>query len=305
MGIMEKRLFRTKEELQAYLTAKGFTIANNKMTWNHMTHTTNAYWTVANDGIMNFHTSSDDTAFYYNIVDFSNDQQCACVFIELANNGCALYLSPLPSTATIADVTLSCANNYQSDGEGGYEKIEGQDLQNGLVVVTPPEEDGYWRYSWRDKDITGVFWDVDNCRDHTSKAQEITNKPLNTMYGCVTLGKTYLHYGDWSQYIFTQLVGDLSVPGCIFKMNGQKYIVFTDNPSYQCPAFRLPPEANGYNLSDSTDEYSPLLTYKVGDYCIYNGKLWRCIQAVETPGVFDNTKWTITTVTQEILRSGM
>ena len=303
MGLMEKRLFQTKEELQSYLTSKGFTIANNKMTWDDMTHNTNAYWTVANDGTMNFHTSSGESAFYYNLVDFSNNQKCACVFIELANDGCALYLSPVPSTFTLSDVTISCANNYQSDGEGGYEKIEGQDLQNGLVVLTPAENDGYWRYSWRDKDITVVAWDVDDCRTRTLKAQEITNQELTSVPGCLTMGHVYLDYGDWSNYIFIILLAEISAPGRIFKMNGQKYITFTDNSTIQAPAFRLPPEASGHNVSTSTDEYSPILTYKVGDYCIYNGKLWRCIQNIDTPEVFDNTKWIITTVHDEILGS--
>lgn len=303
MAKMEKHLFNTKEELQTYLTNKGFVISNNQMKWD-MVPQSSSYWTVTSDGTMNFHTSSGENAFYYNLTDFSNEQICGCIFIELANNGCALYLTPLPKDFSINDLTVCCANNYTIDEEtGDYVKTEGVYLQNGLVVCTPAEKDGYWRYSWRDVDPSSFYWTVDNCRNKTTKSVEIPNKPMIPADDCVSITHAFLDSGDWSDYIFVQALGEITAPGHIFLMNGQKYIAFTDNTIYQAPVFRLAPEEIKVNISTSTQEYSTITTYKYGDYCIFNGLLWRCIEDITTPGAFDSTKWTITTVNAEIMRS--
>lgn len=42
------------------------------------------------------------------------------------------------------------------------------------------------------------------------------------------------------------------------------------------------------------DAYSAAATYAVGDYCIYNNIMYKCIVAVTSPEEFDDTKWEIT-----------
>ncbi len=42
---------------------------------------------------------------------------------------------------------------------------------------------------------------------------------------------------------------------------------------------------------DISDEYSAAATYAVGDYCIYNNTLYKCITAINTPEEWDATKW--------------
>lgn len=45
-----------------------------------------------------------------------------------------------------------------------------------------------------------------------------------------------------------------------------------------------------------TDLYNENSTYAIGDFCIYNDALYRCTGA--TTGVFDPTKWTLTTIAE-------
>lgn len=49
------------------------------------------------------------------------------------------------------------------------------------------------------------------------------------------------------------------------------------------------------------NEYDSSLTYNKGEYCIYSGKLFKCISAVVEPEGFDSTKWEETTILKEIL----
>ena len=298
MGLVEKRLFSNKTDLQAYLTSLGFTIANSKMTWDNDTNasTNHCYWTVANDGKMNFHTSSGDDAFYHDLVDFDNDQICGVEFIELNGGGCALYMTPLPADFPITDFNLTCANNYDSE----YQELDPpQPLQNGLVVVTPAEEDGRWRYSWRDKDPSAFAWTIDDTLNYTRRGQEIPMKKVIQAAECTTLTKVFLQNGHWSQHIFAYVLGEPIIPGSIYKINGQKYISFTDNTTQRQPAFRLPAEAPSVNPQGATDEYSDFTLYAVGDYCIYGGKLYRCVNPITTPKLFSSYDWVVTTVDYE------
>lgn len=45
-------------------------------------------------------------------------------------------------------------------------------------------------------------------------------------------------------------------------------------------------------------QYSPENTYSVGDYCLYQGYLYECIVAVETPEPFNEANWQRTVVTE-------
>ena len=52
------------------------------------------------------------------------------------------------------------------------------------------------------------------------------------------------------------------------------------------------------------DEYSSSSTYKLGQLCIYNNTLYRCTTAITTAGAWDSSKWTLTTIADEIERIG-
>lgn len=45
-------------------------------------------------------------------------------------------------------------------------------------------------------------------------------------------------------------------------------------------------------------EYDDTVTYEVGEYCIYNGTLYKCVG--ETTGEFDAEKWVTTYIVDEI-----
>ena len=49
-----------------------------------------------------------------------------------------------------------------------------------------------------------------------------------------------------------------------------------------------------------SDKYSYSKTYAVGDYCIQDDILYKCITAVGTAEEFDSSKWEVTTVVKEI-----
>ena len=49
-----------------------------------------------------------------------------------------------------------------------------------------------------------------------------------------------------------------------------------------------------------SDEYSDSSTYNIGDYCIYENKLYKCVTAVTTEEVFDSAKWEETSVKSEL-----
>ena len=60
--------------------------------------------------------------------------------------------------------------------------------------------------------------------------------------------------------------------------------------------------ADGVNFAKaiSSDAYDNSKLYAVGDYCIYENKLYRCITAIESAEAFNITKWEQTTVEKEV-----
>ena len=60
--------------------------------------------------------------------------------------------------------------------------------------------------------------------------------------------------------------------------------------------------ANGVGQAKElvSDVYSGSTTYSVGDYCIYDNKLYRCITGITTAEAFDSAKWQETKVGEEV-----
>ena len=52
------------------------------------------------------------------------------------------------------------------------------------------------------------------------------------------------------------------------------------------------------------DDFDSTSTYAVGDYCIYNGSLYKCTTAVTTAGDWDSSDWTETLVMDEVEQGG-
>lgn len=60
-------------------------------------------------------------------------------------------------------------------------------------------------------------------------------------------------------------------------------------------------DANPQLANDIAEEYDPVAgVYSVGDYCIYQSVLYKCITAISTPEAFDSTKWTDVSVAEEL-----
>lgn len=52
------------------------------------------------------------------------------------------------------------------------------------------------------------------------------------------------------------------------------------------------------------DDFDATQTYAVGDYVVYNGKLYKCTTAVSTAGQWDSNDWTETIVMDEVGQGG-
>ena len=333
MGALYKRVFDSWSDLQTFLTARGFTIANNKITYAQTPNTSLCYWSYNAAGTVNFVNSQGENAFRHNLTDFANNKKCGCIFLELADNGFVLYLSPVALDFSVTDLTFCCTNNYHQENHvlpNEHSEIVDDDnpLENGLVIVTPTDEDGKWHFTWRDKtpDLTVTYkldpndntqeivdtsasttdnfsFDVDNTNGNITVGVEIPKTKMIPAPLTVTLTKAYLDQGVWSKYLYTQVLGQVDPPGNVFKINGQKFISFSDNEIWRCPVVKLPPTEVTQNDSSSTEQYYPTKTYKVGDYCINEGLLWKCRIAVTVPSPFDQTYWVVTTVPLELSNS--
>lgn len=310
---MVKHIYQTYSELITFLNGTNmFDIdQSNHMRWHYANNDSACYFELdPTNQTIRFMNSLNANPFNKMLIDYNpqTGYYGAVIFIPLANNGCILYLTMVPSSFSITDLTLSCNNGYDFEGFDSPSNTEtwtanSDTLQNGIVVCTPAEDDGYWRYSWRDATSPEAFnWCIDDCRNKVTTGIELPSKLIlpGDMY--VTLTKVFLESGTWSKHIYQQVLGELNIPSMIFKVNGQKYISITDNTGHRAPVFQLPPEFEGMNISTSTEGYSSLKTYKIGDYCIYEDLLWRCIREISTPTPFDQQDWVTTTVSEEIMR---
>lgn len=57
------------------------------------------------------------------------------------------------------------------------------------------------------------------------------------------------------------------------------------------------------SVADICEEFSKLSTYDVGDYCIYENVLFKCVEPVTVEGDWDSTKWEATSISSEILKA--
>lgn len=319
-----KRICHTYSELSATLNECGFLDEsgdnNHYWHWTPMGGDSTCYWEVRNGGAyINFHKSnnlSENTqmAFrsnlgFHSLTPSGDENDVGIVFIPLANNGCILYLTPLPYNTSIADLTINCKNEMYYDPEdphadaNGYVLDDTQLLYNGMVVYSPAEADGKWRCSWRSMNDEKFYWDVDTGDDLYEYAPNNTQIPQVQIWSdnqTVVIQKVLLQNGGWSENMKVLVLGEMQPPFKVFKIHGKKYIALSDNDTFRCPVFQLPTEAVIANISTSTEEYSPNKTYLIGDYCIYDNVLYRCIRKIATPMPFDDTYWQITTVDQEI-----
>ena len=308
---MEKNIFTQFSDLTTYLQTKGFSIVdagtgtNKYMYYTAAGVDTTCHWIIKNGSQINFMRSDNEEAFdHYAQID--SDNNIGCVYIPLTGNGCLLYLTSFPKTASITQLQINCKNEYEYDDSDPPQKVPvvGQILNNGLVAVTPAESDGYWRYSWRSKSIDGFYWEVDNghgAYEYAPNTQQIPPVKMHQAEQCMTLVKVALQTGGWSQHLYTLVLGSIVPPTSVFKTGGQKFLAVTDNTTQRCPVFRLPAEQTSHNISTSTEEYSNFKTYLRGDFCIYDNVLYKCIQNIEEPMPFDPDYWTVTTVHNEIM----
>lgn len=320
---LEKRIFEDFTSLKSYLTSKGFVISNGEMRWGDANQDSNCYWSLdETEGTMNFVDSDGNNAFPNSLVDFSEGRVTGIALLLLKDNGIAINITPLNEGMGTNTFTLSCDFGYDYNGN-----MILTSPQNGLIVCTPEEDDGWWRYSWR-KSFTvlgtnynrfaepAFQWVIDNGRQNVLAGQEVPTVCRWNVSNSLTLSKVFLADGFWSKYIYMENLGINASPGMVFKINGQKFISFcsaniqegnigstwTIRP-YRNPCFLMADDETTINNSTSTQAYSRNKTYQIGDYCIFNDLLYRCTTAITEPESWDETHWVVTTVPQELLRN--
>lgn len=306
MSIIEKRILYNINEVTMYLQQLGFIISNNKILWSYAETGAACYWKIENN-IITFQRSDGENAFTHNLVDFDmeNRPKCAIVSIKLQDNGIALYMGMIEENVNISQITVCSDENNTV-------------LYNGLVVLSPPEKDTHWYYGWNngkvDTSVVGqnpyrTYWSLDNGYNNYEYNDgsncQISARPILALEHNIVISNIYLNTGYWSKNIYMQTMGNPTAPSSIFKLQGQKYINFcTSINQYRCPVYKLAADPIEQNLSTSTDPYSSLRTYVVGDYCTFNGYVYRCTTAIQTPEPFDDSKWVQTTVPNELLTAG-
>ena len=321
--IVEKVIIESYAELKTWLTNKGFTISNNEMRWGAANQDTNCHWEFNDeDETLIFLDSDDNNVFHRSLCDFTSGRVTGIALLKLKDNGVAININPYDEGTTTSSFTVSCA----FVGRGSADNISYM-YQEGLVVCTPAEQDGKWRYSWRGTNswsdpsagmrVNAPYftWIIDNGVHNVLIG--VPSVRLWNVSQYVAINKVYLPEGFFSKYIYMQTMGNNQFPGLGFKLNGQKFIsFFRDNNyaeqqgayaqtpySYRPPCFLLEDDAVLVNNSSSTKEYSSLTKYKEGDYCIYRGLLYVCLTDIDTPEEFDEDHWMITTVPNELLKN--
>lgn len=330
--LLEKRIVESYADLKTYLTSKGFTIdSNQRMRWGEAPQNTSCYWQFddTNQGL-NFVDSDGHNAFPFSLCDFSSERVTGVAFLHLKDDGCALNITPLNEGTGAGDFTLSCALGFANNTDDTLTVITmNPDVpQNGLIVCTPAESDGYWRYSWRStpslaSNNDGEYyyaapsfaWTIDNTHGSVLTGRDISIVSRWEVSQALCLAKVYLTDGMWSDYIYNQVLGNNESPGQIFTLNGQQFISFCpDNlketksntstywNSYprRCPCFLLAAEPILVNDSSSTLPYSDKTKYKAGDYCTYRGLVYKCLVNINQPEAWDQTHWSVTTVPNEL-----
>ena len=306
MSIMEKRIFTNINDVKTYLQSIGFVISGNKILWSYAEDDTQCYWKIDNNTI-NFQLSDGTNAFTKSLVDFDmeNRPKCGIAVVFLQDNGIALYMGMVTESTSIGDITVNC-QNYNAT------------LNNGLIVLSPAEDDEHWYYGWNHPYSVNnerTCWCFDNGHGNLEINYGTNNCQISSrltvrgnsgtgLINNIALNRVYLNTGYWSKNIRELVVGQPTVPGSVFKLQGQKYITFCSSVDYRCPVYKLAPEEIEMNDSTSTEPYSSVKTYVVGDYCTFNGFVYRCITAITTPEPFDDSKWTLTTVPNELISAG-
>lgn len=69
--------------------------------------------------------------------------------------------------------------------------------------------------------------------------------------------------------------------------NGTEWLEYSDTINNSCQEL-------------ISDEYNSILTYNVGDFCIYNNQLYKCNTQITTPENWTAAHWTLTTIGDEL-----
>ena len=355
----EKRFFLYPSDLKTYLEGLGFVIdTNNHMRWGYADQNSDCYW-VWNDtsGLTEFIDSNGNSIFYDPITrwptrnpvtgDIVTFRTTGVVFCALKNNGCIINFKTFDasyleggegSTGQIIYVTRDMQNELTITCKllNNAEHYS----QNALIACTPAEEDGKWRYSWRNQmyssDITtpksyfppSFEWIIDNgVAGNTGMLPSVQRWDVQF---ALALAKVYLPQGFISNNIYTQIMGDNEEPGMVYTINGQRYISLCpenlneayyryddgtgqivadpdapqrDSLLYRPICFLLADDEQTVNDHTSTQLYNQNTLYRIGDYCIYNGLLYICTTNIDSPEPWDIDHWEVTTVSTELAKN--
>lgn len=171
------------------------------------------------------------------------------------------YIDSYPCTNVVVDETDETVMHFDWTIEAQATQVDG--VLNFLVCVMKPGE------------LTGDLinhWNSELCQDMTvSKGLEAHASILS-------------NYSN----VITQLLTRLNL---INKIEPLQY-VDDGNGNVEIKGIGFP--------GNIAHVYSNKMLYNVGDYCVYLGVLHKCITAVESPEEWDQAKWSITTISDEM-----
>lgn len=355
----DKKFFLYPSDLKIYLEELGFVIdEENHMRWGYADQDSACYWIWDdNSGVTEFLDSNETSVFYDPISrwpsrdpstgDITTFRTTGVVFCALKNNGCIINFktfdaSYLTDGAGPTGQTMNIARDMQNEFTISCQLLNYAEhySQNALIACTPAEEDGRWRYSWRNQmyssNVTtpnsyyppSFQWIIDNGLPGNVSA--LPSVQRWDVQFALALSKVYLPQGSLSNNIYMQVMGDNEVPGMVFTINGQRYISLCPeslNEAYFCYkdsegqiiydsdapqrdsllyrpiCFLLADDEQTVNNHTSTQAYNQNTLYRIGDYCIYNGLLYICTTNIDSPEPWDMSHWEVTTVSEELAKN--
>ncbi len=132
--------------------------------------------------------------------------------------------------------------------------------------------------------------------------------------GYTTGGRVGLSVSDQAKIVPTNIRSGVNILG----VDGSSYVVNTyseDAASAQDISRNKVAFVNGSRVVGQmpdnddiytiiADAYDDTQTYSVGDYCIYDYELYKCIQDISSSETFDPTHWEVVTVMSEVPSGG-
>ena len=204
-----------------------------------------------------------------------------------------------------ADGNLYASNTHIS---GVISVTNGSDLSAGLGDYTKTADLANTTAVQDAKKIATNFLSADSSGvmvyDGSSGVQMPSSPSANTKNVLISSNGMYVRNGSTNLASFTgssAQIGQSSVAHSIVDANGMRVYASdgvtpianlgygegtAESGTSNAPFYTL-----GTRYPSTAPQYDSTSTYEAEDYCVYNGKVWRCVSAISTPEAFNTDHW--------------